>query len=663
MGNALSELSRLYEFEGPEMKGGLSWQIRNATKNNQKFTLFYSQQPPTNPIALLLKKEVSMLLKLRHPNILHVQQPPTNILGFTAELIKVPLFMAKTLSPVERLNGLQQLSTAIQFLHDNAKLIHNCINPWNIYITPSGQWKVAGFYYAAYMQYSADQIQTQEFNVMNDNMHIEYCSPEFVLNQQVAIENDYFSFGMILAFLNDYPPTPSDGNLLSYKHFNNNLISWYPKLPTNIQHLVQQTTNAQMIRQSHLMVIKDTLFTDNVALQCLNTFDSIDGISLIEKAKFFKALQNEAILSQFPTDVIINKCFPILVNQIKDPQLSVFIIPVIFNILDKYGHANDIELLLPSFTSICTPVYPASARIGFLKHFLVLGKSARPYFYKQNLIPLLFSCLECNEEETNAHVFQLLLNLDLVKLIDYTVLKRLVLKKANFYLTQPQSRDFFIKLVLLLIVNKIIDERLIQEMLGFIFAIKDAPVPICNLFVELVGNVPYGWYTESILPNMIQQVYYCTDQLDLETCFKYFTDCNEKIKNERKRKLPANKPQIANQNIPQVAASTPPLSAASVTPTFVANKQPSSLNMLSTKSSLSPIPITNSKPNSSINLFNTPVNNNTPVKKEEFSVFASAPQEANPFQEEQSFGAFQTVLKDKLEQKSNTDYKAFDPFK
>eukprot|EP00835_Amoeboradix_gromovi_P001215 NODE_51_length_27121_cov_0.309452.p1 type:complete len:781 gc:universal NODE_51_length_27121_cov_0.309452:2910-568(-) len=646
MGNELSTtLSKSFNFEGPEMQGGLCWQIRTATKNNQKLTVFYTQKQDNDPLNVLLKKEVGILLKLRHPNILHVQQPPTTVIGFTSEYIKTPLFISK-LTEIEKLNGLKQLSTAIQFLHDNAKLIHNCINPFNIYITPSMEWKLAGFYYSNFMQYSTDQIQTQEYNI-SSNMHIEYSAPEFIINQQITTANDDYSFGMILAFLYNKPPTNCVDNILTYKHFQSNLSSFYSTLPSTISHLVQQTTSSPMVRMSHSDCCLDRLFTDNVALSCLNTFDNINTITVLEKAKFFKALQNPSILQQFPQDMIVDKCFPICIQQLKETQLSAFLIPVVMHIIEVYGDPNHIEQNLLSFQSICTPAYPPNARLQLLKHFKSFDKS-RPFFYKNNIIPLLFNCLDLNEDGTNMQVFTLLCDVNLIKLIDYTVLKRLILKRASIYLNS-NSRDIFINLIQLLVVNHIIDELLIQEMINLICAINDSPVSICRLFFDLVNHINPEWFINIILSNMIKQIYYCSNQTDMNTCFDYFNICNSKIKDLKIKHLPhlapgktsatANIVNISATNIPgsdQNRDAKTPFSNSVIAIKSTSLNNSSKLN--GNQVSISTVSSSTATPNA--DLYNlSSASFSKEAKEAEFGAFKPSTQPLNPFQEEQSFSS------------------------
>jgi hypothetical protein len=40
--------------------------------------------------------------------------------------------------------GLLDISAALSFLHSEARMVHLGISPENVYISPTGKWKVAG---------------------------------------------------------------------------------------------------------------------------------------------------------------------------------------------------------------------------------------------------------------------------------------------------------------------------------------------------------------------------------------------------------------------------------------------------------------------------------------------------------------------------------------
>eukprot|EP00834_Sanchytrium_tribonematis_P003295 NODE_123_length_17687_cov_0.732261.p1 type:complete len:723 gc:universal NODE_123_length_17687_cov_0.732261:8311-10479(+) len=721
MGQDFSALSKLYDIDkGPELNSGMAWNLRNASKNNQKLTLFYTKKQSNDPVIILLKKEVQMLLKLRHPNVLHVQQPPTNIVGFSSEPIKLPLFMAQ-LSEVEKLNGMKQLSTAIQFLHENAKIIHNCINPYNIYITNDMQWKLAGFYFAQYFNYyfaqyfnyNSETMTSNEYN-LNDNMYIEYCSPEFIINHQINIQNDDYSFGMMLAFVYGKPPPAANSNLLSFKHFQERLSDFVGTLPLNIQSLVQQLTTASMVRISHKDCLKDVLFTDNVYLKCLDTFDSINTIAVVEKAKFFKALQQPGIFKAFPSEMVTNKFIPILLQQIKEIQLVTFIIPVLFYLLQEYGTTNDTELIFPQLKPICTPQYPAAARLLLFQQYHIFKTKSRSQYYKNEILGLLIVALELQEPETNAAILEILSDIDVLKLIDYTVLKRMIIKKTDYFL-QGKSRIGMMHFIKTVIVHQVVDVQMLPEIIQILCGIND--LSICELFGELTDSLDEQYYVSLILPNMLKTLHSLENRKNCEVVDEVFLKCYSKIKEKRFKKLSSlsnntphtvtisstnpNNNYLTNPNLKTKNPSPEQWSEMQPAPkdfvgfnntkgvdfvniptgnhtfanqpsTVAINKQPSlgqtnriGMNQIMTNSQIvkeSPVPnnIPQQTKISDPDQFNPW---SAPPKKDDFGTFTDAPTMENPFQNEQSFpNSFQFSLKNKLDKKSNNSNSNFDPY-
>ncbi|KAK6590172.1 Ser Thr kinase [Cryptosporidium xiaoi] len=49
------------------------------------------------------------------------------------------------LFPIDCISGLYEVTNAVKFLHDDAKLLHGNINPFNIYVNYEGSWKLGGF--------------------------------------------------------------------------------------------------------------------------------------------------------------------------------------------------------------------------------------------------------------------------------------------------------------------------------------------------------------------------------------------------------------------------------------------------------------------------------------------------------------------------------------
>jgi SCY1-like protein 2 len=62
---------------------------------------------------------------------------------------------------------MMQLVEAVQFIHQNANIIHRNIEPTSIYMTSEGKWKICGFNFASHANYKpgvGQTMQTQEYN-------------------------------------------------------------------------------------------------------------------------------------------------------------------------------------------------------------------------------------------------------------------------------------------------------------------------------------------------------------------------------------------------------------------------------------------------------------------------------------------------------------------
>ena len=53
------------------------------------------------------------------------------------------------------------MSEALIFCHRDAKLYHRFVDPSNIYVTPSGDWKLGGFYFCTQVSHVTNG-QTQQ---------------------------------------------------------------------------------------------------------------------------------------------------------------------------------------------------------------------------------------------------------------------------------------------------------------------------------------------------------------------------------------------------------------------------------------------------------------------------------------------------------------------
>ena len=86
------------------------------------------------------------LVSLRHPCILKVLDCGESDSGiYIATEHVVPLSLLPRNTRAVPIHGIFQIAKAIEFIHDEAKLIHGSIDPVTIFVTDGGSFRVGGF--------------------------------------------------------------------------------------------------------------------------------------------------------------------------------------------------------------------------------------------------------------------------------------------------------------------------------------------------------------------------------------------------------------------------------------------------------------------------------------------------------------------------------------
>jgi SCY1-like protein 2 len=163
-----------------------------------------------------LKKDAQNLMKLRHPNLLSLIEPPQEdpkILMFVTEPVEYNLaslqFDAtkKELIPGDlEIKCLSlELLEALNFLHYNAKTIHMGLAPEHIYITSDGKLKLAGLNFS--VQFSTSETlnvpMTYDLRINEYSLvpNLRFAAPEISESSQCSVSSDIFSIGTILYYL------------------------------------------------------------------------------------------------------------------------------------------------------------------------------------------------------------------------------------------------------------------------------------------------------------------------------------------------------------------------------------------------------------------------------------------------------------------------------
>ncbi|KAI3732968.1 hypothetical protein L1987_64181 [Smallanthus sonchifolius] len=177
----------------------------------------------------IIRSSASRLVRLRHPGVVHVIQAldenknamamvteplfasVANAIGMLDNILKVPQeLQGMEMGLLEVKHGLLQIAESLDFLHNNACLVHRGISPEAILINSSGPWKLGGFGFAI----SADQSSTdpsvvQPFHYSGHTMRVsiknsissipELTAPELVRTKAPSFgrSSDIFSFACL----------------------------------------------------------------------------------------------------------------------------------------------------------------------------------------------------------------------------------------------------------------------------------------------------------------------------------------------------------------------------------------------------------------------------------------------------------------------------------
>lgn len=213
---------------------GLLWKVykgyKKSTKQEASIFVFEKKQldrwsrADRDIMLEILKRGVTQLTKLRHPQILTVQhsleesreslafatEPVfaslANILGNTENMPQpIPKHLHNyKLYEVEIKYGLMQIAEGLAFLHNDVKLLHHNICPESIVVNQQGAWKIFGFDFCIANQSAPGEATFWPFNEYCQAMPaltqpcLDYLAPEYVLTASHSQASDIYSLGMLI---------------------------------------------------------------------------------------------------------------------------------------------------------------------------------------------------------------------------------------------------------------------------------------------------------------------------------------------------------------------------------------------------------------------------------------------------------------------------------
>ncbi|PHH85793.1 hypothetical protein CDD83_11153 [Cordyceps sp. RAO-2017] len=409
-----------------------------------------------------LKKEASSLAKLRHPSILELVEPVEETRGgglqFVTEAVTASLasvlqekdeqentggrssrYVTEDSDGVRRRReleideleiqkGLLQISKALEFLHENAGLVHGNLTPDAILINAKSDWKISGLSFCSPAENSTKPTSIHGINlheVLNMDprlpktvqLNLDYTSPDFVLDNSLTPSADMFSLGLLSVALYNSPhrsPLESHGSLSSYKRSlsssstvpspSNSFLSSRP-LPKDLaNHVLPRLIARRPAQRMTAREFQQSEFFDNVLVSTIRFLDSFPAKTPSEKSQFMRGLNK--VLPSFPKSVMEKKILPALLEELKDRDLLSLILQNVFKIIELLPSARRAfgDKVRPALKSI----FVVNAKQGqekdaardaglmvFLENLQAAAENSSGKEFKDDILPVILAAIEC----------------------------------------------------------------------------------------------------------------------------------------------------------------------------------------------------------------------------------------------------------------------------
>ena len=550
-----SDLFSNYTIEKtPFLQGGYMklWKIYHGTHKirKQEVCIFvfekkllekYPKQEQGG-ILLTLKCEAHMLVKFKHPSLLSVVEPfveDKTTLGFVTERFDYSLNSWMSYAKPSKLEIKQmviELAKTILFLHNDAHVVHNNLNPDVIFIDSNNKIKISGLSFSIedpplqggdidlnkYTPPSCNNINTQNnFLALPD---LSFAAPELVLNNKSFYSSDMFSLGLIIyQILKDHLGDNkthlfmklSNNNINSYKNFMNSFDSY---LSTKLKFENVDNFLLSKLLQKHYNLrprvrdIIDTPWFNDPKLKALNFVMNLESNDQKKNVEFLEKLPK--IIGMFENKIIIKRFLPALLKAIKVETLINPCLPAIFSICEsptfKIDFSREIWPKLKDLFKLRS--LPAAAIYFLISKVQYIGEHISQSEFSQNFLNLICKALDCNVPKIQLVVSN---NMKFIaNNTDSLSFKNQIFPRMMQVVSSTNSKSLKISLL-----NNIkdlytkLDQNLINDkLLATLEKVRrtdgnnDICMCICDIYLEISKIVSLEGIANKILPNLISML-------------------------------------------------------------------------------------------------------------------------------------------------------------
>ncbi|KAL3641502.1 SCY1-like protein 2 A [Castilleja foliolosa] len=518
----------------------------------------------------VIRDDAGRLVRLRHPGVVHVVQAldeskttmamvteplfasAANALGNVENIPKVPKELkGMEMGLLEVKHGLLQIAETLDFLHNNARLIHRAISPETVLITSNGAWKLGGFGFAiSSTDQSNDSAGMQSFHYAEYDVEdsilplqpsINYTAPELVRSKSSSVgpASDIFSFGCLAYHLIARKPLfDCHNNVKMYMNSLTYLTSdTFSTIPRDLVPDLQRMLSAnEASRPSAMDFTGSSFFREDTRLRALRFLDHMLERDNMQKTEFLKALSD--MWKDFDSRVLRYKVLPPLCAELRNLVMQPMILPMVLTIAESQDK-NDFELsTLPALVPVLNSA-AGETLLLLLKHAeLIINKASQEHLIL-HFLPMLVRAYDDNDARLQEEVLKK--TTPLAKQLDAHLVKQTILPRVHGLALKTTVAAVRVNALLCFSdMVHVLDKTAVLEILQTIQRCTavdhSAPTLMCTLGVANSILKQYGteFVAEHVLPLITPLL--ITQQLNVQQFAKYMLfvkDVLRKIEEKR----------------------------------------------------------------------------------------------------------------------------------
>ena len=299
------------------------------------------------------------------------------------------------------------------FLHDTAKMVHLDLCPENIWITPDGSWKIAGFGFALSCEVGSTRylldcgsIPPMRYSAV-PNMN--YAAPELSTQPgNFTTATDMWSLGCLLWELFSLGQEADgttrklvdveDGNPQTHAYKVQNLLPIaMDRIPQLLQPNLTSLLSVNRDRRLTAEAMKNCRYFSHGPVQTMRQLDTL--LEMDEESQ--KGVLKDLLpaLSPFPDYLLTSMVLPKLTELSHISDFAPFLLPCLLYIAEKVDDTTFNSKVTPAFVPMVTISSPPELVTQIYEIFIgsldMLLDKCDKTFKSKYLIPVLGRCISC----------------------------------------------------------------------------------------------------------------------------------------------------------------------------------------------------------------------------------------------------------------------------